>query len=426
MRERAARAEAEAAQRHLALLARASELMASTLDYEATLRQIAWLAVPELADFCALYRVESDGTARLGALAYADPAHADLARAFERARPLFPGQLQSMAQPVRAEIFSEVTDEVLKAVAPDEEALRLLRSLGIRSKMQVPMVVRGRAVGVLMLASTDAARQYGQPEIALAQQLAERCAVALENAVLVSDLRRALGVREELLAATSHELRTPLAHIKGFTSTLRQRDIEWDEETRQDLLAEIEREADRLTGLISDLLSMSRLESGVSEVRARAPIAPATLISAGLDRVRGLLGGARVQVDLPDDLPPVVVDASQLEQVVANLVENAAKYGHSNVQIRITAARRGDELEIAVDDDGPGILADDLERIFDKFFRALSSKQSGVSGTGLGLAICRAIVQAHDGRIWAEKGPRGGACFVVRLPLEARRERGPD
>jgi two-component system sensor histidine kinase KdpD len=237
--------------------------------------------------------------------------------------------------------------------------------------------------------------------------------------MLVGDLRQALGVREELLAATSHELRTPLAHIKGFTSSLRQSDIEWDEPTRQDFLAEIEREADRLTELIDDLLNMSRLESGVAAQHERAGVTPAVFISAGLDRVRGLLGDARVRVDVRPDLPEVSADAVQLEQVIANLVENAAKYGKATVQIGVTAARVADELELAVEDDGPGIPEEDLEHVFDKFYRARQTEHSGVPGTGLGLAICKAIVEAHAGRIWAENLSRGGARLVVRLPIQS-------
>ena len=324
--------------RRLELLTRVSEILASSLDYEATLRHVAWLAVSELADWCAVYLVDT------------------------------------------------VTNG------------------------------RGDIVGALGMFSDITERKRAE---------AERDRLAGANAVLIDELQRALGVREELLAATSHELRTPLAHIKGFTSSLRQPDVEWDEATRQDFLAEIEREADRLSGLIGDLLSMSRLESGVAQQHPRTETAPDALVSAGLDRVRGLLGDARLRVDVPPKLPPVLVDAAQLEQVVANLVENAAKYGPSNVEIGVTAAQIGSELELAVEDNGPGIPDDDLERVFDKFFRARTTEQSGVPGTGLGLAISRAIVQTHGGRVWAENRPMGGARLVVRLPHEPTNARGP-
>ena len=386
-REQAAHAEAEAARRRLELLAGASHILASSLDYEATLRQVAWLAVPDLAEWCAVFLVEAGGTMRLGALAHADPARAAQAQ------------------------------ELLEAGASVDDTMRMLQSFGARSTMKLPMIARGRKLGGLLLAKAEPEQRYEGADVVLGQQLADRCAQALDNALLVGDLRQALGVREELLASTSHELRTPLAHIKGFSSSLRQPDIEWDEETRQDFLAEIEREADRLTGLIDDLLTMSRLESGAQAGHPRLRTTLEALVAGGLDRVRGVLGDARVSTDIPPDLPSVVVDAAQLEQVVANLVENAAKYGRSDTEIRIIAAASRGEVELAVEDNGAGIPPEDLERVFDKFYRARTSEQSGVPGTGLGLAICRAIVQANGGRIWAENRPAGGARLIARLPV---------
>jgi K+-sensing histidine kinase KdpD len=413
-RERAARDQAEVAQRHLALLAGASELLASSLDHAATLRQIAQLAVPELADWCAVYLVESDETVRLRALAYANPAHAELARQWESALPVLPRGISHVLLKGKAKLQRAISDELPRAGAADNVMLRRLRSIGLTSTMHVPLRVRGRTLGVLTLATSDSGRQYGPADLRLAQQLADRCAVALDNAVLVRELRHALGVREELLAATSHELRTPLAHIKGFTSSLRLADIEWDEATRQEFLAEIEREADRLNDLIGDLLTMSRLESAAPELHPRVAVTAEALVEAGLDRARGLLRAAHVDLAIAPDLPGVVVDAARMEQVVANLVENAAKYGGSRAHIRVIVTRVAHELELAVEDDGPGIAQHDLEQVFDKFFRAQSTVQSGLPGTGLGLAICRAIVKAHGGRIWAENRPAGGARLWQR------------
>jgi len=411
--------QAEVIYRRLALLSRASEILASSLDYEATLRQIAWLVVPELADWCAIYLIQADGSPRFGALAYAKPGHMRLAQAFERVRPLLPTRAQHVLRTDGSAILPEINGRVGARSVADRETVNQLQSMGLRSLAQLPMRTRGRILGVLTLVVLDATRHFGPADVALAQQVADRCAVAIDNAMLVGELRKALGVREELLAATSHELRTPLAHIKGFTSTLRQSDVVWDEATRQDFLAEIEREADRLTELIDDLLSMSRLESGAPAQHPREAVAPADLLAAGLDRIRGLLGDARVEVDIGPCLPAIVVDAAQMEQVIANLVENAAKYGPATVQIRVTAALAADELELGVEDDGPGIPEEDFEHVFDKFYRARRTEQSGVPGTGLGLAICRAIVDAHHGRIWAENRSQGGARLVVRLPIQA-------
>ena len=228
-------------------------------------------------------------------------------------------------------------------------------------------------------------------------------------------------MRDEFLAATSHELRTPLAHVKGFVSTLRQADVQWDEATRQDFLGEIEREADRLARLISNLLDISRIESGGLEHAERAPTAPRALVTGGLDRVRLLLGQRRVAVDVPDDLPRVDVDSTQLEGVFANLLENAAKYTPPESPLRVSGRPVEGGVELRLEDRGPGIPPDDLERIFEKFVRG-STARASVPGTGLGLAICRGIVRANGGRIRAENRPTGGASFVVWPPL-ARADR---
>jgi signal transduction histidine kinase len=232
-----------------------------------------------------------------------------------------------------------------------------------------------------------------------------------------AEAQRAVGVRDEFLASASHELRTPLAHVKGFASTLRQTDVEWDEATRQEFLAEIERETDRLAKMIGDLLDMTRLESGELERGERTPLRPAALVAGGLDRLRGLVNGRPLAVDVPNDLPPIQGDASQLERVVANLVENATKYADPGTPIRIAGVRRNGELELRVEDAGPGIPPEYREQVFEKFFR-LKSDRPWVAGSGLGLAICRRIVAAHGGRIYVEDSG-AGARFVVRLPTAA-------
>jgi two-component system, OmpR family, sensor histidine kinase KdpD len=222
---------------------------------------------------------------------------------------------------------------------------------------------------------------------------------------------------EELLAATAHELRLPLSHIKGFVSTLRRSDVEWDESTRREFLAEIETETDRLTELVDKLLDPSspHRTMAVSPVREQTLADPAALVRGGLHRVRGLLRDHTVRVQLPAWLPSVRVDADAIERVVANLLENAAKYSPPRTRIDVSAQLVDfGSLEIAVDDEGPGVPLEDRALIFEPFFR----NQPDVPGHGLGLAICQAIVQAHGGDIRVGDSPGGGAHFAIRLPIE--------
>jgi PAS domain S-box-containing protein len=420
--ERQARAQAELAQHRSAFLAEAGRQLASSLDYEATLQRVAELAVPTLADWCIVDVVEGDHSLRRLVVAHADPANEPFASILQQSAPVDSAGLQGIArvlQTGQSELYPAAPESVVESLGRDVGDQCLIRELNPTSIIIVPLLARGRVLGALSFAWSRSDRHYGPEDLAFVEDLARRAALAVDNARLYRSAQEAIRVREELLAATSHDLRTPLSHIKGFASSLRRVDVQWDEETRRDFMAEIEREADRLAVLIGDLLEMSRIESGGLDSHERAPARLGDLVAGGLDRVRGLFDERCLTVDVPTELPPVVVDAAQLERVVANLLENAAKYAPAESAVRVLARTAGEHIELRVEDRGPGIPPDHLDHVFDKFFRVHTSERSGIPGTGLGLAICRAIVQAHGGRIWAENRHGGGARFVVALPVAA-------
>lgn len=414
--------ERKRAQEAQQFLSEAGVLLASSLDYEATLQSLARLAVPYLADWLTIDTIEEDGRVRRLVIAHADPANAELAERLKEQSPRYRPELQvrsgipRVLQTGRSEFYPEVTDSVLLGLGRSSEHLRIIRKIGMRSIMLVPLVARGRVLGALACARAESGRGYEPSDLALAEELARRAALAVDNALLYREAQRAVRVRDDFLASASHELRTPLGHIKGFVSTLRQSDVDWDEGTRRDFLGEIERESDRLSEMITNLLDMSRIESGGLDPVERSPAPLGTLVSRGVARVRGLLDGRPVLVDMAAQLPPVPVDDAQIERVVANLVENAARYSPAGSPIHISAMRVGGEVELKVEDEGSGISACEQERVFEKFYRGMDHG-SGVGGTGLGLAICRGIVEAHGGSIRATNRPDGGACLTVRLPL---------
>jgi K+-sensing histidine kinase KdpD len=289
----------------------------------------------------------------------------------------------------------------------------LVRTEMMRSVVSVPIKLADEVVGVFNVIFT-VRRILSTDDQRLLLALAQRAALAIRNARLYEQAQQAIQARDELLAVTSHELRNPLGNIKGFVSTLQRTDMEWPETTRRDFLGEIEREADRIRDFVDDLLDIERIDATGPGLGTRVRATLSALVAAGLDRVRQKLIGREVVVSVPAELPPVEVDAGRLEQVVANLAENAAKYSFDGAPIHVSGRLVGGELELAVEDEGPGIAAPYLERIFDRFFRARPAGDT--AGTGLGLAICRAIVQSAGGSIWAENRPSGGACFIVRLP----------
>jgi K+-sensing histidine kinase KdpD len=414
---RDARRRAEIGRQRLEFLVDASRRLAASLDYDDTFVALARLAVPRLGDFCIVDVIEEDGTIRRVAVAHAAPAQEALVRELCDYPPSATSA-ESIAQVLHTgtpSVLTDITDDLLMASIQEPRHREIMMRLGPRSAMSVPLRSRDRVLGAISLYTSTSRRRYSDADLDLAVELAGRAALAVDNARLYATARRAVRVRDEFLAMASHELRTPLSHIKGFVSTLRQPDAEWDDETQQEFLEETERETDRLATLIGDLLDMTRLETSRPEEAELAWVRPVDVVNGGLDRIRGLIADRQIIRDIPAELPEIRADATQLERVFANLVENAAKFSPSDTPIRIAASTTDDLLEISVEDEGPGIPPDKLDVIFEKFYR-LRGDAAPVPGTGLGLAICRRIIETHGGSIHAENSERG-ARFVARLPV---------
>jgi two-component system sensor histidine kinase KdpD len=223
-------------------------------------------------------------------------------------------------------------------------------------------------------------------------------------------------LKSALLSSVSHELRTPLAAIKASISGLRSGTVEWDSAARHDLLAAIEEETDYLNQLVGNLLDMSRIEAGALNPQKKWN-SLADIVGGVLTRMRSAAQQHRIEIDLWDDLPLVLVDYVQFAQVFSNLISNSIKYAPIQTTIKISARIKTDRsIQIEVINQGPSVPAEHLDRIFDKFYRVTEADR--VTGTGLGLSICKGIIEAHGGRIWAENRSEGFA-FVFTLPAES-------
>jgi two-component system phosphate regulon sensor histidine kinase PhoR len=231
----------------------------------------------------------------------------------------------------------------------------------------------------------------------------------------VTELRQLEGVRRDFVANVSHELRTPLAAIRALVETLNEGALE-DESVAHVFLDGVVEEVDRLNELIEDLLNLGRLESGRLPLRrVIADIRP--IIERSIERV-GHGATTRqipISIDIPENLPPVLVDTSRVEQVVVNLLNNAIKFSHRGEPITVSASQRGGSVEVAVQDQGEGILPEDLPRVFERFYKSDRARTS--EGTGLGLAIAKHIVSAHGGEISAESEYERGSIFRFTLPI---------
>ncbi|MBI3966365.1 MAG: GAF domain-containing protein, partial [Chloroflexi bacterium] len=287
----------------------------------------------------------------------------------------------------------------------------------------VPIKIGEKCLGSVCL-TLPPGRRFDADEVALAHGVAQQVAIAFENARLTEERalleasRRLELLRTEFLGSVSHELRTPLGFIKGYTTTLLRPDVVWDDSDRRDFLQIIDEEADHLAELVDNLLEAARLQAGRLRLRYEN-VEVEHVLRRAIGRMVGSLEKHRIQLHV-EATPTIVADGRRLEQVAVNLLQNAVKYSPDGgpVDVYLRAADGG--AEIGVVDQGLGITEEDAARIFEPFYRATNGQTAGISGTGLGLAICRAIVEAHGGRIWAEARPERGMAIHLTLPVRAQ------
>ena len=286
--------------------------------------------------------------------------------------------------------------------------------------LTVPMRSGEHVVGALVVvAGGPGTSGFGEAERRVLATFANQAALAVERGQQEEERNRALALQETdrlrtaLLNSVSHDLRTPLASIKASASSLLDREVRWSDAEREEFLTTINSEADRLTRLVHNLLDMSRIEAGALDPRL-VECSLAEVVGPVVRRARAA-SRQRIDVDVPEELPPVLVDPVRLDQVLTNLLDNARGYAAGS-PVQVVAGQAGGTLELRVVDHGPGIPAPERERVFDQFYR-LKGGGRRPEGTGMGLAICRGIVRAHGGDLRVETTPGGGASFVLTLPV---------
>jgi two-component system sensor histidine kinase KdpD len=300
-----------------------------------------------------------------------------------------------------------------------------LAPAGHRLLDAVPVRAGERHVGTLYLLRRPAGAPFGGTDDRLLSAVASQLGLAVERARLRREatdaevLRRTDQLRTTLLNAVSHDLRTPLASIIASAGSLRQRDVAWTPAEQMDFARVIEEEAQRLNRIVGNLLDLSRIEGGTLRPE-KGWYDVGALVDDVLGRLRPLTARHQVSVDVQEDLPPVPLDYVEVDQVLSNVLENAVKYAPpgTEISLRVRAEQDLGMLRIEVADRGPGIPAASLPRLFDPFYRVVEEAgRPRPRGLGLGLAVAKGLVEAHDGRIWAENRPRGGTRVVLLLPL---------
>lgn len=419
----------------LRFLGEASAALSASLEHEQTLAALARMAVPALADWCAIDLVDGDGRPRRLVVVHADPRRVALAEELRRRWPPQPGDTVSRVIASGTPVLVEtITDEQLRSAQRDPEHLRLLRGLGLRSAILVPLTVRGRVLGVLTLVTAESRRGYGAADLAFAEELAQRAAVAVENAALYEGERAARGAAEharqrlaqqaeelqrsnaeleQFAYVASHDMQEPLRMISSYLDLLDRRLGPQLDANARGWLSYAVQGARRMQELIKDLLGYSRAGRDRGEP---GPVDATRALAEALENLQGALADARAQVE-HGPLPVIRFDKLQLVQLFQNLIGNAIKFrGSGPPRVRIEAERDGARWRIAVRDNGIGIAAGHQQRIFDIFQRLHSRDE--YPGTGIGLAICKRIVERHGGAIWVEPAPGGGSVFRFTVPAD--------
>lgn len=417
--EREARAAAQAAERRSVFLAEATALLAESLDYTERLGKLARLCVRSLAEWCVIDLIEGGEIRRVGG-AHADPSKEELLGELQRRYAPTWRSPQAGARALRRGaplLIPEVTDAIRRDYAVDEENERLIAELGVATAMAVPLVVRGAPIGAITLASGRGRRRYGPADLALAQELADRAAVAIDNARLYHEAREAIRLRDEFLSVASHELNTPITSLQLSVQAIEQGVIASPETLRRSL-ALVGRQTRKLARLVEELLGVSRIVAGRLHLEPEE-LELAAVVREVAARMEGELTRAACPLSLSAEQPVSGSwDRLRLEQVVTNLLSNALKFG-AGKPIEIEVGKADGTATLVIRDHGIGIPADRLDDIFERFERAVSARSYG--GLGLGLYIARSIVEAHGGSIHADTAPGGGARFVVALPCGAPR-----
>ncbi len=412
----------EAEERKRALVEVSAQLNDS-LDYDTTLHQMVEFFVPQFADYCLLHIVEEAGQYQQVAAAHVDPSKQALLDKFGRrdqsGSDAVSGLIMQVLQTGRPVLRLRMSRVEVESTDTNADALRIYHALDPVSLLIVPLVARGQVHGALTLATSESGRQYDRRDLSFVEDLAARCALALDNAGLYREAQRAIVVRDQFLAIASHELKTPLTALLGYTRLLQRRNererLLSERDTRA--LTTIATQSARLEGLVNLLLDLSRIETGHLELET-APLDLVGLVRRLVEDIRPSLDQHMVTLIEPG--APLVVEGDELrlEQVIQNLLQNAIKYSPNGGTVMVRVERKGDVASIAVTDEGIGIPASAIPNLFRRFYRAPNVNPLHISGTGIGLYVVREIVTHHGGTIEVTSTEGVGSTFRVTLPLK--------
>jgi signal transduction histidine kinase len=415
-----ARTNANVAAERAAFLAEISQLLATSLDYAETLMSLARAALPFLGDACVIYHLAGTSTLRRLALAHVDPETEQLLRELQR----FEIPLESdvpAARVVRTGarvVENQVAATIGESIHPDASYQAIVRTFAPQAYICVPLTARGRTLGSAAFIVTHHQRQYTAEDVTLAEEVAQRAALALDNARLYQEARDAIALRDQFLSIAAHELKTPLTVLLGNAQAMERRARRDEQLPEREVRAVhlMHEQAKRLNRMIAALLDISRLEQGRLSIE-RAPLDLQALVRRVVDEVQPGLTVHTVEYLASDE--PIIVEGDELrlEQVLQNLIGNAVKYSVQGGIVQVQVARQADWACMRVMDHGMGIPAEDIPHLFERYYRASNIDEDQITGMGIGLYIVKEIVTLHGGSVDVASEVGTGSTFTVYLPL---------
>ncbi|MGE0448186.1 MAG: ATP-binding protein [Vicinamibacterales bacterium] len=418
--QRRAREAADHARQQATFLADAGTALSASLDYESTLATVARLAVPLVADWCAVDIVTERGALQRLAVAHADPEKVALAERLQERYPADPDNPGGPRQVIRTgqpAFVPNIQRALLDASPQSEDRRRIVEELGLTSYMCVPLLARGRSIGAITFLSAESGREYSEGDLRFAREIAARAALAVDNARAYARANDASRLKDEFLATLSHELRTPLNAVLGYVRLLRLGTLPPGKSAGA--LEVVERNATALKQIIEDVLDVSRIVAG----RLRLNVQPVDLPGILEESCATVMPaadakGLRVEALLDPFTAPVSGDPERIQQIVWNLLSNAIKFTPRGGKVQLRLARVNSHVEITVSDTGRGIEPAFLPFVFERFRQGDATFSREQGGLGIGLAIAKQLTELHGGSITgASDGPGKGATFVVKLPL---------